>query len=336
MIHHSPLVWGAFFAFVAAVLAFDLGVLNKKDKVPTMGQAALYSLFYIALSCGVGVFAWYTLGAPSGMQFFTGYLIEKSMSVDNLMMFIAIFAYFKVPEQYHHRVLFWGVVGAIAMRFAIITAGVGLVALFHPVLLIFAAMLLYAAYKIFFMDDDDDEYEENAVVKWFAKHTRMVDHFDGHNFTTKVAKAGKMVLYATPLALVLVAIETTDLLFATDSIPAIFAVSKDPFVLFASNICAILGLRALYFVVEHVLDKLCYLKKALGIVLAFVGFKMVLESLHSIFTSLHWAPGITWTSLTISTGVSLLVIGGIIGLAAVASLAFPKKEEEKKDEPAKN
>ncbi|HEY9777837.1 MAG TPA: TerC/Alx family metal homeostasis membrane protein [Planktothrix sp.] len=330
---HSPLVWLAFLAFVGGVLAFDLGVLNKKDHVPTMKQAALYSLFYIALSCGVGVLTWFTMGSASGMQFFSGYLIEKSMSVDNLMMFIAIFAYFQVPKEYHHRVLFWGVLGAIVMRFVAITLGVVVVSAFHPFLLIFAALLLFAAYKIFFMDDEDEEYEENAIVKWVAAHFRMTDKLDGHKFTTKVNKNGKWLRYATPLLLVIVAIETTDLMFATDSIPAIFAVSKDLFILFASNICAILGLRALFFVVESVLDKLCYLKKALGVVLAFVGFKMVLESLHSIFVYFHWTALSSWTSLEISTGASLIVIGGIIGLASAASLLFPAKKEEAEQSP---
>lgn len=334
---HTLAMWGGIFVFITVLLLIDLGVFNKKDHVPSLKEATIYSLFYIGASCLFGLFVYWYMGDTAGLQFFTGFLIEKSMSVDNLMMFIVIFTYFKVPAQYHHRVLFWGVVGAIALRLVLIYLGAKLVAAFHPLLLVFAALLLFASYKIFFMDDDDgDEYQENAVVKWFAKHTPMTDKFDGHNFTTRVLEGGRSVLKFTPLALVLVAVETTDLMFATDSIPAIFSVSSDPFILFSSNVCAILGLRALFFVVEHVLNKLCYLKKALGLVLAFVGFKMVLEGLNSIFELLHWPVAAYWTSFHVSTGASLWVIAGILTAAVVISLLFPKtKAAEDESETAR-
>lgn len=334
--------WSGFSVFVIAIMAFDLGVMNKKDHVPTLKEAAWYSVFYVVLSLGFGGIVWWLMGHEMGMQFISGYLIEKSMSVDNLMMFIVIFKFFSVPGAYHHRVLFWGVVGAIAMRFVAILVGAAAISMFHPFLLLFAALLFFAAYKIFFLEDDD-EYKPNSLVEWFSERAPMTKTFDGHNFTTRVMEGGKLVFKFTPLALVLVAIESTDLLFAADSIPAIFAVSKNPFILFSSNICAILGLRALYFVVERVLEKLVYLKKSLGIVLAFVGFKMVLESFHSIFEWLQWHNASKWTDVpsfvggqTNETLLSLAVIVGILVIATIASLLKTRglKADDKNEEPA--
>lgn len=330
MVHHSIPMWAGFMTLVVVLLTLDLGVFNKKVHAPTMREAVLQSLFYIVVSCLFGGFVYWQFGRQPALEFFTAYIIEESMSVDNLFMFIVIFAYFKVPATYHHRVLFWGVLGAIVMRFGFILAGAALVSMFHPVLYIFAVLLLYAAWKIMFAGDNDDKYEENRLVKYVAAHFPVTEQFDGHNFMTKVEEGGKLATKLTPLFLALVAVETTDLLFAADSIPACFAVSKDPFVLVTSNVCAVLGLRALYFVVEAVLSRLPYLKKALGVVLAFVGVKMLVEGshIHIPFTNID----IPWFDINIPIATSLGVIVGVLGLSVIASFIWPKKDATKDSE----
>ncbi|MBI4532469.1 MAG: TerC family protein [Candidatus Melainabacteria bacterium] len=325
--NHSMPFWAGFAALVMVLLTLDLGVFNKKVHAPSMKEAVLQSLFYIVVSCLFGGFVYWQLGYQSALEFFTAYIIEESMSVDNLFMFVVIFAYFKVPAAYHHRVLFWGVMGAIVMRLGFILAGAALVSMFHPVLYIFALFLLYLAWKIMFADESDSKYEENRLVKFVTKHLPVTQHFDGHNFMTKVEEGGKLVTKLTPLFLALVAVETTDLVFAADSIPACFAVSKDPFILVTSNVCAVLGLRALYFVVEALLAKLPYLKKALAVILAFVGVKMLIEGEHIHIPGTHI--DIPWFNITIPIATSLAVIAGVLGLSVIASFIWPRKEAGK-------
>ncbi len=302
----SPLLWAAFLAGVALVLAVDLRVSSREQS--TFREALWWSVFWIVLSIGFGFFVWFRYGGEQGLEFFAGYLLEKSLSVDNLFVFVLLFRSFAIPAQYQHRVLFWGVLGAILLRGTLILAGVALVQRFHWVIAVFGAILVYTAWKILFHKEEADaEPRDNAVVRWVARKFPMTDTIEGaHFFVRRGARR-----FGTPLLLAVVAAETTDLVFALDSIPAVFAVTDDPFLVFSSNICALLGLRALYFVVRGALARLRYLKPGLAAILIFVGLKMLLFK---------------WVHLP--TGTSLLIISAILAVALVLSLLHPAPPDE--------
>jgi tellurite resistance protein TerC len=303
----TPLLWAAFLVGIAVVLAVDLKI-SSRAPTSTFREALWLSVFWIVLSVGFGFFVWFRYGGEQGLEFFAGYLLEKSLSVDNLFVFVLLFRSFAIPPQYQHRVLFWGVLGAILLRGSLILAGVALVRRFHWVLAVFGAILVYTAAKILFHSDDADrEPSDNAVVRWVAKKLPMTSTIEGPHFFVKHGAT----LCATPLLLALVAAETTDLVFALDSIPAVFAVTDDPFLVFSSNICALLGLRALYFVVRGALVRLRYLKPGLAAILTFVGLKMLLFK---------------WVELR--TGTSLLIIAGILAVALAISLLRPIPPDE--------
>jgi tellurite resistance protein TerC len=295
----SPLLWAGFLAGVALVLAVDLRI-SSREQGSSFKEHVWWSVFWIVLSIGFGFFVWSHYGGEQGLEFFAGYLLEKSLSVDNLFVFVLLFRSFAIPPQYQHRVLFWGVLGALVLRGGLILAGVALVRRFHWVIAIFGAVLVYTAWKILFhREEKDRKPADNPVVRWVAKQLPMTKTIEGPHFFVKHGATR----CATPLLLALVAAETTDLVFALDSIPAVFAVTDDPFLVFSSNICALLGLRALYFVVRGALTQLRYLKPGLAGILLFVGLKMLLYK---------------WVHLP--TGTSLLIISGILGIAIVFSL----------------
>jgi tellurite resistance protein TerC len=300
----SPMLWVGFLAGVLLLLGVDLVVSSKKQEAG-FKEALTWSVFWIVLSLGFGSFLWARYGGEQGLEFFAGYLLEKSLSVDNLFVFVLLFRSFAIPPQHQHRVLFWGVLGALVLRGSLIMAGVALVHRFKWVIAVFGAVLVYSAWKILFHQDEEDlAPSDNAVVRWVSRKLPFTNTIEGPDFF--VVRDGKR--FATPLLLALVAAETTDLVFALDSIPAVFAVTDDSFLVFSSNICALLGLRALYFVVRGALTRMRYLKPGLAAILTFVGLKMLLYR---------------WVQDLLPTGMSLLIIGGILSVALIFSWLRP-------------
>ena len=311
---NSPSLWIGFLAGILLLLAIDLRVSAKKDAVAGFREALYWSLFWIALSLGFGAWLWVRYGGQQGLEFFAGYLLEKSLSVDNLFVFVLLFQSFAIPAQYQHRVLFWGVLGALILRGGLIFAGVTLVHRFNWVIAVFGAILVYTGVKILLQKDGEGERSpaDNGFVRWVRKRMPMTTTIEGPEFF--VVREGKR--FATPLLLAVIAAETADLVFALDSIPAVFAVTDDSFLVFSSNVCALLGLRALYFVVRGVLSKVRFLKPGLAAILLFVGTKMVL------FKWMH-----------LPTGTSLLIIAGILVAAVVVSWLRPVPASDKQTTP---
>jgi len=274
----TPLLWAGFTLLVLALLALDLGVFHRRVHVIRTREALMWSVFWICLALlfNVGVYFWF--GHKHALEFFTGYVIEKALSVDNIFVFVVIFTYFAVPQELHHRVLFWGIVGALVLRAAFILAGAALIQTFHWVIYIFGVFLIFTGAKLFLDRGSEVHPEKNPVFRLFRRFVRSVDGYRGARFF--VTENG--VRYATPLLLVLVCIEATDVVFALDSIPAIFAITRDPFIVYTSNIFAILGLRALYFLLAGIIPKFRYLRVGLAVVLVFVGVKMVIEGFYEI------------------------------------------------------
>jgi tellurite resistance protein TerC len=296
-----------FLAGVLLLLGLDLYLSSRRGHGERFREAIGWSIFWIVLSLGFGAWLWTRYGEEAGLEFFAGYLLEKSLSVDNLFVFVLLFQSFAIPQEHQHRVLFWGVLGALILRGGLIFAGVALVHRFRWVIAIFGAVLVYTAAKIALHRDEEDRAPaDNPVVRFVRKHLAMIDTIEGPHFF--VRKDGRR--YATPLLLALVAAETADLVFALDSIPAVFAVTDDTFLVFSSNVCALLGLRALYFVVRGALARLQYLKPGLAAILLFVGLKMLLYR---------------WVHLP--TGISLAVIAGILVVAIVVSWLRPAPPE---------
>jgi tellurite resistance protein TerC len=274
----TPGLWAGFTVFVLVMLALDLGVFHRKAHEVSVREALVWTGVWIGLSLlfGVGVYVWF--GSTSALEFLTGYVIEKALSVDNIFVFIVVFSAFGVPAKLQHRVLFWGILGALLMRALFIVLGAALLQRFHWVIYVFGAFLVFTGIKLMVERGDEVHPEQNPLFRLFRRFVPSVsDYREGH-FT--VVEGGKR--YATPLLLVLVAIEATDIVFAVDSIPAIFAVTTDPFIVYTSNIFAILGLRALYFALAGMMGKFHYLKLGLSIVLVFVGVKMLLSGVYKV------------------------------------------------------
>jgi tellurite resistance protein TerC len=305
----TPALWIGFTVFILAMLALDLGVFHHKAHAVRIREALAWSVVWISLALvfNAGVYFWF--GPERALEFLTGYLIEKALSVDNLFVFLVLFSYFAVPAQLQHRVLFWGIVGALIMRAGFIAAGATLIQNFHWVIYIFGAFLVFTGFKLLVARESQIHPERNLVIKLFRRLVRCVPEYRGARFSVK--QAGRR--YATPLLLVLVTIEATDIVFAVDSIPAIFAITTDPFIVFTSNIFAILGLRALYFLLAGMLGKFRYLKVGLGLVLAFVGIKMLLAG---------------WIHVPIA--LSLGVVAGLLGISVTVSLVFPSARDATK------
>jgi tellurite resistance protein TerC len=292
-------LWVGFNVFVLGMLALDLGVFHRKAHVVSFREASVWSAVWIALALVFNAGVWHFFGPQKGMEFLTGYLIEKSLSVDNIFIIALIFSYFAVPEQYQHRVLFWGILGALVMRAAFIAAGAALIASFHWIIYVFGAFLILTGIKMVFTPDKGLEPEKNPVVRLVRRLVPVTDQYHGQSFFVRRNGA----LAATPLFLVLALVEATDLIFAVDSIPAIFAVTTDPFIVYTSNVFAILGLRSLYFLLAGVMNKFEYLKLGLAAILVFVGTKMAIVDLYKI-----------------PSAVSLAVVAAILTIAIVASL----------------
>ncbi len=304
-------LWIGFNVFVLAMLALDLGVFHRKAHIVTVKESLSWTAVWVTLALIFNLGIWHYMGPQKGLEFFTGYVIEKSLSVDNVFVFVLLFSYFAVPPLYQHKVLFWGILGALVMRAIMIFLGAALIAKFAWIIYVFGAFLILTGLKMIFKKEEEIHPERNPLVRWFKKLMPVTNDYRGDKFFVKE----NGVRMATPLFVVLLLVEFSDLIFAVDSIPAIFAVTKDPFIVYTSNVFAILGLRSLYFALAGVMDKFHYLKIGLGVVLTFVGVKMLLGH----------------TAWKIDTHVSLVVIVGVLAISVIVSLLRPKKVVVKAD-----
>ncbi|HPA20172.1 MAG TPA: TerC family protein [Verrucomicrobiae bacterium] len=292
--------WIAFNSGILALLAFDLLVLHRKIREISFREAAVGSALWVALSLSFCAFVWRWRGPDSGLQFLTGYLVEYSLSADNIFVFVLIMTFFRVPKRLQHRVLFWGVLGALVMRGAMIGVGLFLVERFHWVLYIFGAILVVSGVKMFFQREEEElAPQNNPIIRFCRRCLPVTEKYEGGRFA--VRRDGRVFL--TPLAIVLIMLETTDLVFAVDSIPAIFAITRDSFIVYTSNVCAILGLRSMYFMLAGAMHRFIFLKAGLSIILTFIGIKMVIADLYKI-----------------PVEVSLMVIAAVLATAVVTSV----------------
>ncbi len=268
--------WLSFGILVLALTAFDLGILHKEDREMGIAESLKLSAFYIGVAMLFGVWVWYAKGADLGMKYYTGFFIEKALSIDNVFVISLIFTFFAIPRMYQYRALLWGIIAVIVLRGAMIAAGAALVAEAYWVLYIFAAFLVYTGIRMMWASDHEPDLAKNPVIRWISSHMRVTKEHHGQHFFVKVQdeKTGQMVRAATPLFLALVVINLADLVFAVDSVPAIFAITTDTFIVYTSNIMAILGLRALYFALSAMIHRFHYLKYALAAVLVFIGSKI--------------------------------------------------------------
>ena len=306
------LTWAIVVGAILALIVIDLLTISRKPHEVMFKEAAGWSIFYIGVAIAFGVWVWQSAGSVYGTEYFAAYLVEKSLSVDNLFVFIIILAQFKVPSIYHQRVLMFGVILALVLRAIFIAVGAAALAAFSFTFVIFGAILIWTGVGLFKHWDEDPTPEDNFLVKVIGKRVAMTDKFDGSKAFTKID--GKRI--ATPMFTVLIAIASTDLLFALDSIPATFGVTEEPFLVFTANAFALLGLRALYFLLKGLLDKLIYLSLGLSIILMFIGVKLIMTYLHE-----------TWVQIPkIPTLASLAVIGAILVISTVASLIKSKKD----------
>jgi tellurite resistance protein TerC len=309
--HHEPFVWLGFTALVVGLLAFDLGVLNRRAHVLGLKEAGSWSAALIGLALLFGLFVLWREGGRAALEFYTGYLIELSLSVDNLFVFLLIFSYFGVPAAAQPKVLNWGILGAIVMRFVMIALGALLLARFDWIVYVFGGILLLTGIKMLVQKEQRIEPDKNPVVRLARKVLPFSDSYDGARFVTR---SGRGKLLATPLVLVLIVVEWSDLIFAIDSIPAIFSVTRDPFLVYSSNVFAILGLRALFFVLAGMIDKFVYLKPGVALILVFVGIKMTLSAWLHVPIVLSLA-----VVVTILAGAVLLSLRESARKASVAS-----------------
>ena len=302
----SPGLWLGFIGFVLAMLALDLGVFHRQAHSVKVREAAIWSVVWVSLALAFNAWIFNAFGADRGVEFLTGYLIEKALAVDNIFVFLVIFSSFAVPSALQHRVLFWGILGALLLRALFIFAGAALLARFHWVMYVFGAFLIFTGIKLLVQKEGEMHPEHNPLFRLFTRMIPSVREYHGSHFF--VREGGRR--FATPLLLVLICIELTDVIFAIDSIPAIFAVTKDPFIVFTSNIFAILGLRSMFFLLAGVMDRFHYLKVGLALVLAFVGTKMLLTDIYKI-----------------PIAISLAVIATALGASIVASWLRPRETE---------
>lgn len=306
---HQYLIWIGFLAFIIGLLVLDLKVLQRGHHEIKIREALLWTLFWVVLSLCFNLGVYYYMGTEKALEFLTGYLIEKSLSVDNIFVFIIIFSYFGVNPRYQHEVLFWGILGALVMRAAFIFAGITLIERLHWVIYVFGAFLVFIGVKMAFEKEKEIHPEKNPVLRLFRRLMPVAVDYSGSKFF--IRKDG--MLLATPLLVVLVVIETTDLVFAVDSIPAILSITHDPFIVYTSNVFAILGLRALYFAIAGIMPLFYYLNYGLSVILVFVGVKMLIADLYKIPVS-----------------AALGVVGGVLLVSILASIAFPRKEKNGK------
>jgi tellurite resistance protein TerC len=291
-------VWWIFGVLVGTLLLLDLFVFHRKAHEIKFKEALAWTGFWVSLALLFNAFVYFRFGPQSAKEFLAGYLVEEALSVDNLFVFLVLFSYFRVPRPFQHRVLFWGILGALIMRGVFIYVGVEVVERFHWVLYVFGAFLVYTAWKLLRGGEAEADPEKNPIIGLFRRFVPMVNEYEGQRFL--VQRDGKR--FATPLLLVLVVIEATDVVFAVDSIPAIFILTRDPFIIYTSNIFAILGLRSLYFVLSGAMRQFHYLKYGLGLVLAFIGLKMLVS-------------GFVHVGIGLSLSVIAILLGGSIGLS---------------------
>jgi tellurite resistance protein TerC len=303
--------WIIFNAVILLLLFLDLAVVNRTHRVISFKQALLMSAFWIGLAMAFAVFIHQWMGATKSLEFVTGYLLEEALSVDNLFVFILLFKYFKVPPEEEKTILFWGIIGALIMRGVFIVAGVALVQRFHWILYIFGVFLIWTGFQLMRGGDSEQDPSRNIVLKFARRYLPLTDTYEQQKFF--VRRAGKT--FATPLFVVLLVVETTDILFATDSIPAILAITRDSFIVYTSNVFAILGLRSLYFALSGMMKLFHYLNYGLSVVLMFIGAKMLLPERYHVPT---WA--------------ALVVVAGVLGISVLASVLFPKKEDASSEE----
>ena len=304
-------LWIGFNVFVLAMLALDLLVFHRKAHEVHVREATIWSVVWIALALAFGAGVYAFMGRQAGLQYFAGYVIEKALSVDNIFVFVLIFSVFRVPSAFQHRILFWGIIGALVMRGAMIAAGAYLIEQFHWVLYLFGAFLVFTGIRMATHGEHDLDPGGHPVIRLVRRLFPVTTDYHGQKFFVRQEAAGQRRLFATPLFVVLVLVETTDLIFAVDSIPAIFAVTQDPFIVYSSNVFAILGLRALYFLLADVVHRFHYLRLGLAMVLVFVGTKMLAADIYPV-----------------PVGVSLAIVLSLLGLAVAASIWWPVNRED--------
>lgn len=301
-------LWFAFIAIVIALLVFDLGVLNREDHEIGVAESLRLSAFYITLGIAFGGFIWFQLGGVAAAEYMTAFVVEKTLALDNVFVIALIFSYFAVPRIYQHRVLFWGILGVIVLRGIMIGLGAALVAQYGWVLYVFAGFLIFTGVKMLVTDEREVDLQANPVLRFMRRRFRVTDDFHGHDFFVKRPdpRTGRVVRWMTPLFLALVLVEIADVIFAVDSVPAVFAITTDPYIVYTSNIFAILGLRALYFALAAVLHRFHYLKMALAALLIFIGSKVFVADLMGWekFPA-DWSLAVTFAILGIGTIYSL-------------------------------
>jgi len=300
----TPLYWALFIGIVVSALAIDLGVVHRGAHKVKAKEAALWVGIWVTLAASFNAFVYLKLGKDRGLEFTQAWLLEYALSIDNVFVFIIIFAYFKVPDEYQHRVLFWGIIGAVVTRGAFVGLGAVIISRFHWVMYLLGAFLVYTAFRLLTQKDEHMDPSANPVLRLFRRFVPTADNYDGAKFFTMENGIRK----ATPLLAVLVVVEGTDVVFAVDSIPACFGVTKDVFIVYTSNIFAILGLRSLFFMIADLMSALAYLKTGVAIILGFIGVKILIEK---------------WWHMPI--GVSLGVLAGVLTISVVVSLLFPPK-----------
>ncbi len=309
LLANKYVLWTGFNLLVLLMLAIDLGFFHRKDHRISIKEGLIWSAIWIVVALIFNVLYYFWQGHEKALEFLTGYIIERSLSIDNIFVFLMLFTFFAVPAKYQYKVLFWGIIGALVTRMIFILVGTFLITRFHWLIYIFGAFLIYSGIQMGLSKEEKIEPEKNPLIKFIRKFLPITPHYvDGKFFTRQNGR-----LFATPLFVVLVAVESSDIIFAFDSIPAIFAITLDPFIVYTSNVFAILGLRALYFAVAGLMDVFYYLKYGLSAILVFVGIKMLIVAL----------------GFKIPTWTALIVVGGILLASVVASLIWPKKPEVK-------
>jgi tellurite resistance protein TerC len=302
---HTLYFWVGFNIFVVLMLVLDLGLLHRNSRVMSMKEALAWSAFWIGLAAGFAVFVYFWHGGRAALEFVTGYVIEQSMSVDNLFVFLVLFQYFRVPKEHQYKVLFWGIIGALVLRLTFVIVGVSILRRFEFVIYFFGALLIYSGYKLFSEEDREVHPEKNPVLKLFRRYFPVTENYVDDKFF--IYRNGQR--WATPLFLVLLVVETTDVIFAIDSIPAILAITRDAFIVYTSNVFAILGLRSLYFALSGLITLFHYLNYGLAVILIFVGAKMLAS---------HF--------IEVPVAITLGVIAGILAMSIGASLIWPQKK----------
>ncbi len=316
-------MWAVFMTIVVVLLALDLGLFHRKSREIGVRESLVLSAFYIAIGLGFGAWVWVNVGPTSGKEYLTGFLVEKTLSMDNIFVISLVFSYFGIPRIYQHRVLFYGILGVIVLRGIVIALGAWLVASFHWVFYIFALLLIFTGVKMLLPGDDEPDIKDNLALKIMRRFLRITPKLYGQRFFIRAPdeKIGKIVTWVTPLFVAMILIEIVDVIFALDSIPAIFAITMDTFVVYTSNIFAILGLRALYFALAAIIDRFAYLKPALAMILVFIGSKIFVADL----LGMEKFPAAVSLSVTVS-----LIVGGVLySLWKTQRDPAPEEQDEK-------